>query len=134
MVYVISKLGHPLMPTMRHGKVRRMLKESKAKVIKRCPFTIQLLFDTKENIQPVSLGIDAGSRIIGVSATTEDKVLYEAEVELRSDIPKNLATRLEFRRARRNRKTRYRKARFLNRTKSKHKGWLAPSVQAKVDT
>ena len=132
MVYVISKSGHPLMPTNRYGKVRRMLKESKAKVIKRCPFTIQLLFDNKENIQPVSLGIDAGSKVIGVSATTKDKVLYEAEVELRSDISKNLATRLEFRRARRNRKTRYRKARFLNR--AKHKGWLAPSVQAKVDT
>lgn len=134
MVYVISKSGHPLMPTIRHGKVRRMLKEGKAKVIKRCPFTVQLQYEVEENVQPISLGIDAGSKVIGVSATTTDKVLYEAEVELRNDISKNLATRLEFRRARRNRKTRYRKPRFLNRVKSKHKGWLAPSVQAKVDT
>ena len=134
MVYVLSKNGQPLMPTERYGKVYRLLKESKAKVVKRCPFTIQLQYEAEDNVQPVSLGIDAGSKIIGVSATTKDKVLYEAEVELRSDISKNLATRLEFRRARRNRKTRYRKPRFLNRVKSKHKGWLAPSVRAKVDT
>jgi len=51
MVYVISKTGHPLMPSMRHGKVRRMLKTGKAKVVKRCPFTIQLLYDTEENVQ-----------------------------------------------------------------------------------
>ena len=134
MVYVLSKNEQPLMPTERCGKVYRLLKQNKAKVVKRCPFTIQLLYETEENVQPVSLGIDAGSKVIGVSATTETKVLYEAEVELRNDISKNLATRLEFRRARRNRKTRYRKPRFLNRVKSKHKGWLAPSVQAKVDT
>ena len=122
------------MPSIRCGKVRRMLKQGTAKVVKRCPFTIQLLYETEESTQPISLGIDAGSKVIGVSATTKDKVLYEAEVELRTDISKNLATRLEFRRSRRNRKTRYRKARFLNRVKSKHRGWLAPSIQAKVDT
>ena len=133
MVYVISKTGHPLMPTTRHGKVRRMLKEGKAKVVKRCPFTIQLLYETEEKVQPVSLGIDAGSKVIGVSATTETEVLYESEVELRDDISQNLATRKEFRTSRRNRKTRYRKPRFLNRVKSKHKNWIAPSVQAKVD-
>ena len=90
MVYIISKSGHPLMPTIRHGKVRRMLKQGTAKVVKRCPFTIQLLYETEENTQPISLGIDAGSKVIGVSATTKDKVLYEAEVELRNDISKNL--------------------------------------------
>ena len=46
MVYVIDKNGQPLMPTTRHGKVRRMLKSGQAKVIKRCPFTIQLLYET----------------------------------------------------------------------------------------
>jgi hypothetical protein len=46
MVYVISKAGKPLMPTERHGKVRRLLKQGLAKVVKREPFTIQLLYDT----------------------------------------------------------------------------------------
>ncbi|MDN5277454.1 MAG: hypothetical protein PWR01_1419 [Clostridiales bacterium] len=46
MVYVISKAGEPLMPTQRYGKVKRLLKQGLAKVIKREPFTIQLLYDT----------------------------------------------------------------------------------------
>ncbi len=132
MVYVLDKNGHPLMPTNRHGKVRRILKSGNAKVIRRCPFTIQLLYDSTDYTQLISLGIDAGSRHIGVSATTETKVLYEADVTLRNDIVDLLSTRREARRARRNRKTRYRKPRFNNRTRKD--GWLAPSVQQKVDT
>ncbi|WP_416347424.1 RRXRR domain-containing protein [Allobaculum sp. JKK-2023] len=34
------------MPTERHGKVRRLLKERKAKLVKKTPFTIQLLYDS----------------------------------------------------------------------------------------
>lgn len=131
-VYVISQNGQPLMPTDRHGKVRRMLKSGRAKVLKRCPFTIQLLYESTENTQPVSLGIDAGSKHIGVSATTKTKVLYEADIELRNDIVKLLSSRRELRQGRRNRKTRYRKPRFMNRRCKE--GWLAPSVQNKVDS
>jgi len=134
MVYVLNKGGQPLMPTERHGKVRRLLKTNKAKVIKRCPFTIRLLYDTTDFVQNITLGIDAGSKHIGVSATTKDKVLFESDVELRNDIVKLLSTRREARRARRNRKTRYRKARFDNRVHSKHKGWLAPSIEHKIKT
>lgn len=122
------------MPTMRYGKVRRLLKSKQAKVVKRCPFTIQLMYESTTHTQVVSLGIDAGSKTIGVSATTEATVLYEAEVTLRNDIVELLSTRRQNRRTRRNRKTRYRQARFDNRTHSKHQGWLAPSVQEKVDT
>lgn len=132
MVYVLNINGQPLMPTQRHGKVRRLLKAGKAKVIKRCPFTIQLLYETQDNVQPVSLGVDAGSKYIGISATTEEIVLYEAEIELRNDIVKLLSDRREQRRGRRNRKTRYRKPRFNNRRRKD--GWLAPSVQNKVDS
>lgn len=134
MVYVLDINGQPLMPTDRHGKVRRLLKSGKAKVVKRCPFTIQLLYSSTNCTQPISLGVDAGSKHIGVSATTKDKVLYEADVTLRNDIVDLLSARRQNRRARRNRKTRYRQARFDNRTHTKHKGWLAPSVQHKVDT
>lgn len=134
LVYVLNTDGQPLMPTERCGKVRRLLKENEAIVIKRCPFTIKLLHEADSNTQEISLGIDAGSKTIGVSATTEDKVLYEAEVTLRNDVSTNLTARRACRRARRNRKTRYRKARFLNRTASKKEGWLAPSVKHKVDT
>ena len=132
MVYVIDQNGQPLMPTTRHGKVRRMLKSGQAKVVKRCPFTIQLLYETGNITQPVSLGIDAGSKHIGLSATTKEKVLFESDVELRNDITQLLSTRREIRRSRRNRKTRYRKPRFDNRKRDD--GWLAPSVNEKVES
>ena len=80
LTYVLNKDGQPLMPTSRSGKVRRLLRDRKAKAVKHCPFTIQLLYETENNIQPVTLGADAGSRHIGISATTETKVLYEADV------------------------------------------------------
>ena len=66
MVYVINVDGKPLMPTKRHGHVRRMLKNRKAKVIRLNPFTIQLLYETTDFVQPIILGIDAGSKTIGV--------------------------------------------------------------------
>ncbi len=134
MVYVLSKTGQPLMPTIRYGKVRRLLKSKQAKVVKHCPFVIQLCYESTTHVQPVSLGIDAGSKTIGVSATTNAKVLYEAEVTLRNDIVDLLSSRRELRHSRRNRKTRYRQVRFNNRVHSKNKGWLAPSVREKTDT
>ncbi len=130
-VYVINKHGEALMPC-KPRKARMLLKQKKAKVVKRTPFTIQLLHGSSGYKQDISLGVDAGTKHIGLSATTEKKVLFEGEVQLRTDIQRLLATKREFRRARRNRKTRYRMPRFLNRKKDK--GWLAPSVQHKVDS
>lgn len=132
MVYVLNSKGQPLMPTKNHAKVRILLKGNKAVVIKRCPFTIQLLYSNTNYTQPVTLGVDAGSKHIGLSATTEDKELYAADVELRNDIVKLLAARRTSRRSRRNRKTRYRKPRFNNRKRGK--GWLAPSIREKIGT
>ena len=133
MVYVINKQGQALMPTERFGKVRRLLKNSLAHVVCRIPFAIQLDYDTTDNTQPVSLGVDAGSKHIGISATTSEKELYAADVELRNDIVDKLSTRREQRRTRRSR-LRYRKARFNNRVSSKRKGRLAPSVENKIQT
>ena len=133
LVYVLNKNGQPLMPTFRCGKVKHLLNKGLAKVVKRCPFTIQLLYDSNSYIQPISLGVDAGSKVIGVSATTETKELYAAEVELRNDIVDLISTKREYRQTRRNRKTRYRKPRFDNR-KNQKEGWLAPSVQHKINT
>ena len=131
MVYVLSKEGKPLMPTKRHGKVRHLLNQGKAKIVKKTPFTIQLLYKTGSYTQPVSLGVDAGTGHIGMSATTEKEVLFEAEVVLRTDIVDLLSTRRANRRSRRNRKTRYRKPRFNNRKRKED--WLPPSIQNKVD-
>ena len=134
MIYVLDINSSPLMPTKRYGKVRILLKQKKARVVKREPFTIQLLYKTTNYKQDVNLGVDAGSKHIGLSATTFKQELYSGDVELRNDIVNLLSTRRECRRTRRNRKTRYRKTRFLNRVKSKKKGWLAPSIINKIGT
>ena len=134
MVYVLSYTGQALMPTENHAKVRVLLNIRKARVIKRCPFTIQLLYKSTTYTQDITLGVDAGSKHIGLSATTDKKVLFESDVTIRNDIMKLLSARRELRRSRRNRKTRYREPRFLNRTHSKKQGWLAPSVNQKVDS
>jgi hypothetical protein len=112
-------------------KARLLLKQGKAKIARMEPFTIQLLYGSSGYKQEVSLGIDAGTQHIGISATTEKTVLFEAEAKPRTDITELMATRRQFRRARRSRKIRYRKARFQNR--KKREGWLAPSVQHRLD-
>lgn len=132
MVYVKSITGQPLMPTKRHGFVRRLLKSGRAKVVKRCPFTIQLLYESETVTQPVVLGVDAGSRHVGFSACSEKEELYAAEMQPRNDVVDLLAERRQYRRSRRNRKTRYRQPRFENRVHTKHKGWLAPSVEVRI--
>lgn len=132
MVYVLNIEGKPLMPC-KEAKARKLLKQNKAKIYKREPFTIQLLFVCENQTQDITLGVDAGSKHIGLSATTEKKELYSADVELRNDIVDLLSTRRENRQTRRNR-LRHRKPRFNNRVHSKHRGWLAPSVEQKIQT
>ncbi|GAC1376559.1 MAG: hypothetical protein NVSMB44_45450 [Ktedonobacteraceae bacterium] len=95
------------------------------------PFTIQLLYGSSGYKQEIALGVDAGTRHIGISACTQQSVLFEAEALPRTDMVELLSTRQQFRRARRSRKTRYRKSRYRNRKKPE--GWLAPSVQHRVD-
>ena len=130
-VYVLNKHGEPLMPCSPR-KARLLLKQKKACVIKRTPFTVKLLHGSAGYKQPVTLGVDAGSKHIGISATTEKHELYREEATPRNDVVDLLSARRAFRRSRRNRKTRYRAPRFNNRVHSKHKGWLAPSVEVKI--
>ena len=119
-------------------KARILLKQKKAKIICYKPFTIQLLYPTGEATQPVNIGVDEGAVFIGIAVTSGEKVLAKGEIELRhktkvqKSISDLLTARAALRRSRRNRKkTRYRKARFLNRRKPE--GWLPPSLQARVN-
>ena len=116
------------------AKARLLLKEKKAVVKRRTPFTIQLTQATGETVQPVTLGVKAGSKEIGLSASTDKAELYASSVLLRTDVVDLLSTRRELRHARRNRKTRYRAPRFDNRVHSNNKGWLAPSIENKINT
>ena len=130
-VFVLNMRGRPLMPCS-PAKARHLLKAGKAVVRRRTPFTIQLRIATGETKQNVTLGVDAGAKHVGLSAATEKEEVFAPEVELRQDITGLLAARLSLRRERRQRKTRYRAPRFLNRVRSKHNGWLPPSVENRI--
>jgi 5-methylcytosine-specific restriction endonuclease McrA len=132
-VYVINKNGNPLMPC-KPAKAKHLLKAGKAKVIKRTPFTIKLLWDCEENTQEVVAGMDTGSKTIGCAATANGKVVYQSEVQIRQDVSKKMEQRRMYRRNRRSRKTRYRKARWQNRASMRKEGRLAPSIKSKVDS
>lgn len=133
MVYVINKNGKPLMPC-KPAKAKHLLKAGKAKVIKRNPFTIKLLWDCEENTQEVIAGIDTGSKTIGCAAIANGKVIYQSEVQIRQDVLKKMKQRKMYRRNRRSRKIRYRKARWQNRASMRKTGRLAPSIKSKVDS
>ena len=121
------------MPTSRFGKVRRLLKEGKAKVVRREPFTIKLLYEPETDVvQECYCGVDTGSRHIGVAVVGNDKVLYQSQTDLRSDIKRKMDARRAYRRNRRQRKTRYRKPRFLNRSNSTKSDRIPPSVKHMV--
>ena len=121
------------MPTERFGKVRILLKEGKAKVVRREPFTIKLLYEPETDVvQECYCGVDTGSKHVGVAVVGNDRVLYQSQTELRSDTKKKMDRKRGFRRLRRSRKTRYRKPRFLNRKNSIKKDRLPPSVKHKV--
>ena len=132
LVYVLNKDGSPLMPC-KSTKARHLLRDNKARVVKCNPFTIQLLWGCESNTQLVTLGIDAGYSHIGFSATTDKKELMSGEVKLRKDVSKKLTKKRIYRKNRRN-KLWYRESRFLNRVSGKKKGWLAPSIQHKLDS
>lgn len=132
LVYVLDMNGQPLMPTHNGAKVRVLLKQKRAKVISKCPFTIKLLYESTSFTQPLTLGVDTGSKYVG-SAVVNDvtsEVLYESQVELRDDIRLKMDRRRQFRRARRN-KLRYRPARFNNRRASKRKERYSPTLISK---
>lgn len=122
--------GDPLMPCTQK-KARILLKEGKAVIYKYDPFTIQLTYATGETKQDCHIGIDTGSKHIGMAITSENKVLFKGEIELRQDVKSNIDTKHIYRRSRRNRKTRYRQPRFLNRKRSDK--WLPPSLQNRVN-
>lgn len=129
-VFVKNMRGQALMPCPQR-KARILLRQKKAKIINYKPFTIQLTYPTGEAKQEVIVGIDEGTRHIGIAIVSKNKVLAKGEVKLRQDVHSLIVTRTQYRRDRRLRKTRYRKARFLNRRKPQN--WLPPSIRAKLD-
>ena len=133
-IYVLDITGKSLMPTHKPGKVRHMLNDGRAIIVNYYLFTIKLTYVTTNYVQPVTLGVDTGSVHVGVSASTEKKELYSAEIDLRSkEMPKLIEKRAEARGFRRYH-LRYRKSRFNNRIASKKEGWLPPSMNHRINS
>ena len=132
-VYVLNKKGEPLMPC-EPSVARLLLKDGKAKVKSRVPFTIKLKEDSTEFKQHVVAGMDTGSKFVGCAAAANGKVIYQSEVKLRTDVSKKMQQRAMYRRTRRGRKCRYRPARWANRASMRANGRLAPSIRSKVES
>ena len=133
-MYVLSLERQPLMPCA-PAIARLLLKEGKAKVMRRTPFTIKLISKPETTCtQPLTLGVDTGSSVVGSAVADEQgSVLSLSEVELRNDIATTMKERAAKRRNRRNRKTRYRPAHFLNRKHSRKQDRFSPTMTSKFD-
>ncbi|MCC5617546.1 HNH endonuclease [Nostoc sp. CHAB 5836] len=131
-VFVLDTNKQPLNPVP-PGQARRLLKANLAAVYRRYPFTIILKYAVSNPAtEPHQLKIDPGSKTTGLAIVQGDKVIWGAELTHRGQQIKNdLESRSAIRRNRRNRKTRYRQPRFLNRTRPK--GWLPPSLNSRVE-
>ena len=131
LVYVINHNGHPLMPC-KPAKARKLLRDRRATVIGRCPFTIKLLWDCEEHVQEVTLDIDKGSYVTGFCCVGTGKILLSGAISHRRDVKAKMDARRINRRKRRSRKW-HRAARFLNRRASKRSGRLPPSIKTNVE-
>ncbi|MFB2919520.1 MULTISPECIES: RNA-guided endonuclease IscB [Aerosakkonema] len=132
-VFVIAPDKQPCNP-VHPAHARLLLNQKKAAVFRRYPFTI-ILKEKQEDVEinPLTLKIDPGSQTTGIATLSGENVVWGSELTHRGQqIKSDLESRRAIRRHRRNRKTRYRPAHFLNR--KTEKGWLAPSLQHRVDT
>lgn len=134
-VFVLSCNKTPLMPCQ-PARARRLLSAGRAKVYRRIPFTIILQDRENGDVQDVELKLDPGSKTTGMTLVAEGEtgkhVIFAAELSHRGEmIRARLDSRRALRRSRRNRKTRYRPARFDNRRRPQ--GWLPPSLRSRVD-
>lgn len=133
-VLTLSSTRKPLMPC-HPARARQLLREGRASVFRRHPFTIILSDRNDGEVQSVDCRLDPGSRITGIALVAQgdhgDRLVWAAELTHRSaTIKQSLDSRRSLRRGRRNRKTRYRKPRFDNRRRAS--GWLPPSLSSRV--
>lgn len=131
-VFVLDTNRKPLTPCT-PGMARSLLRAGKAAVFRCYPFTIIFKKEIKDTPQPLTLKLDPGSKFTGIGLLKDTQLVWAAELSHRGAAIKDaLLSRRQLRRSRRNRKTRYRAPRFLNRTRPQ--GWLAPSLQHRVAT
>ena len=130
-VFVIDAEGNPLLPTC-PARARILLRRGRAKVESMVPFTVRLLRVVNDPVGSFGIGIDDGSKHVGVAIVNDltNEAVFVGEMELRQDVKRLMGQRARYRRARRSRKLRHRKPRFDNRSKNK----LPPSIRARKES
>ena len=136
MVFVLATDRIPLDPTT-FQRADQLLKRGRASVFRKYPFTIILHDRTAAAsvTHPHRLKLDPGSKTTGIAIVAEEtgRVVWAGELTHRGQAIRDaLVRRKASRRSRRQRKTRYRQPRFLNRRRPE--GWLAPSLAHRVET
>lgn len=133
MTFVLNEKGKPMMPC-ENVVARLLLKNKQAKVVKTYPFVIKMLTETTDFKQDLIEAEDTGSSKIGSAVVnSSNEVIYLSETEIRNDIAEKMKRRAKYRRNRRNRKTRYRKPRWLNRKNSTKTGRFSPTMTSKIN-
>lgn len=132
-VFLRDQDKQPLNP-VHPAQARQLLRDRKAAIFRRYPFTLILKKEVSNpSINSLRIKIDPGAKTTGLALVDDNtgEVVWVAELQHRGfQIRDALTSRRQLRRSRRNRKTRYRKPRFLNRTRPKE--WLPPSLSSRV--
>ena len=129
-VFVLEKIGKPCLPC-HPARARKLLRQSKAKIVQVVPFTIQLNYVIENPVGSFIVGIDDGSKHVGVAVVNDktNEVVFKGQIELRQDVKRLIEQRRNYRRSRRSRKLRYRQPRFNNRIGCK----LSPSIRCRKE-
>lgn len=132
-VFVLDTDKQPLSP-VHAGRARLLLKQGKAAVYRRYPFSIILNRAVEQpDPHPLQVKVDPGSAVTGIALVNNasGEVIWAAELTHRGEqIKQRMNRRRAARRSRRQRKTRYRQPRFKNRRK--RQGTLPPSLESRV--
>jgi len=94
MVFVLDTNRKPLSPC-HEAVARKLLKQGKAAIFKRYPFTIILNKEVNEDIkQEYRLKIDYGSKHTGLAILQNNNVIWLGQIDHRTDIKKKLDERV----------------------------------------
>lgn len=135
-VFVLDANGKQLAPT-KENKAWFLIRKKRATLVSKYPMVIQLnkqILNDKICKDEIHCGIDDGGIHVGIALVqkcqTKNKVVFKGTIEQRNDVKHLIETRRNYRHYHRYHK-RYRQARFDNRSSSKRKNRIAPSILQK---
>ncbi|CCQ58235.1 HNH endonuclease [Crocosphaera watsonii WH 0003] len=78
-VFVLDTTKKPLNP-VQPGQARQLLREGKAAVFRRYPFTIILKEEVTESPKNIIIKLDPGSKFTGIALVQNNQVIWGAEL------------------------------------------------------